>query len=102
LPPSGEHPEHPIVLPPGAVWPPLPPSVQGKILCFVWIVGIGYRWTMIDPSLTPGHDLPQRPGGERPSHPAMPGGRPSRPIAGGPRPDQGLPPSPPQPQPKRS
>lgn len=63
--PEGEHPiapgggpAHPIALPPGSVWPPLPPSITGTILCFVWIVGVGYRWTVIDPSLTPGHDLP--------------------------------------------
>jgi hypothetical protein len=75
LPPSGEHPEHPIELPPGSVYPPLPPSIQGPILCFVWVVGVGYRWVSIDPSLTPSHPI------------RMPG-----------HPDQGLPPTP---QPKK-
>jgi hypothetical protein len=72
LPPHVDH-ELPEVLPPGAVWPPLPPDIQGKILCFVWIVGIGYRWTVIDPSLTPEH--PIAPGGT-PTHPIAPGGKP--------------------------
>jgi hypothetical protein len=104
LPPEQPHPQPPIFLPPGAVWPPLPPSIQGPILCFVWIVGVGYRWAAIDPSLTPDQGLPGS--GGRPSHPIAPGGRPgsgggrpSHPIAPGGRPDQGLPP---QPQPKRT
>ena len=102
LPPagSGEHPEHPIVLPPGAVWPPLPPDIQGKIICFVWIVGVGYRWTVIDPSLVIDNTLPG--GGEHPAHPIAPGGRPSHPIApGGPSIDNTLPTPPPTAQPKR-
>jgi hypothetical protein len=49
LPPEGE--EHP--LPPGSVWPPLPPSVTGVVMCLVWIVGAGYRWTVIDTGLQP-------------------------------------------------
>jgi hypothetical protein len=77
LPPGS--PAHPIALPPGSVWPPLPPSVTGTVTALVWIVGVGYRWTVIDTSL-------------KPTHPIMP---PSRvPVS----PDQGLPPSA---QPKR-
>jgi hypothetical protein len=79
----GGGPAHPIVLPPGSVWPPLPPAIQGKVLCFVWIVGVGYRWTVIDPSLKldiglpgdqpgPGHDLPPHPPD---GPPAVPGKR---------------------------
>jgi basic salivary proline-rich protein 1/2 len=98
LPPPG--PNNDLPLPPGSVWPPLPPSVTGQIMCMVWIVGVGYRWTVIDASLKPthpimppsavphpGHDLP----GSQP-HPdqGLPGGPP-------PRPDQGLPPSQPHP-----
>jgi hypothetical protein len=69
LPSAPGQPTHPIEMPPGSVWPPLPPAIQGKILAFCWLVGIGYRWIVIDPSLKPGF----------PSNP-------------GERPDQGLPP----------
>lgn len=57
LPPPGV--DNALPLPPGAVWPPLPPSLgETELLCFVWIVGIGYRWTVIDTSLKPGMPLP--------------------------------------------
>lgn len=80
LPPDQAHPGNPIVLPPqagqlpiypvapdntlpqlppGVVWPPLPPQVpQGKALALVAISGVGYRWTMIDTSLTVGWPMP--------------------------------------------
>jgi hypothetical protein len=61
-------PEHPIYLPvgpdqelplpPGAVWPPLPPDLEGELMCFVWVVGVGWRWTVIDTSLKPEQPLP--------------------------------------------
>jgi hypothetical protein len=38
---------------PGTVWPPLPDEVTGKVVAFVWIVGVGYRWTVIDTDLKP-------------------------------------------------
>jgi hypothetical protein len=75
------------IMPPGSVWPPLPPSVEGKLLVFCWIVGIGYRWTVIDTTLEigggpvyPPHTVPlpphvstqPLPGGERPSHQPVP------------------------------
>jgi len=41
-------PEHPIALPPGSVWPPLPPSITGEAVILVWVVGVGYRWLVID------------------------------------------------------
>jgi hypothetical protein len=44
------YPDNALPIPPGAVWPPVP-GIKGKVLCFVWIVGVGYRWTVIDPSL---------------------------------------------------
>ena len=44
-------------MPPGSVWPPLPPGVTGEVLCFVWIVGVGYRWTVIDTSLSAEHPM---------------------------------------------
>lgn len=43
-------PTHPIALPPGHVYPPLPPSVTGKALCLVMVVGVGYRWVVLDAS----------------------------------------------------
>jgi hypothetical protein len=49
----------------------LPPVIKGKILAFVWLVGIGYRWTVIDPSLTVDNSLPgggNRPSNELPAH----------------------------------
>jgi hypothetical protein len=85
--PGGVGPDNSLPMPPGSVWPPLPPAIQGPILCFVWIVGVGYRWTVIDPSLKPDHELP----GAQP-HPDH-----GLPPAHG-RPDQGLPDTP---QPKR-
>jgi hypothetical protein len=90
-------PEHPEVtppmvppglpeLPPGTVWPPLPPSVPpGKAIAVIWISGVGSRYAVID--------IPERPvdpdygvGEEHPDQ-GLPG-RPERPA----RPDQGLPP----------
>jgi hypothetical protein len=67
------------------VWPPLPPSVTGVIMCLVWIVGVGYRWTVIDTSLSVAH--PIMPPSAVPEHPMAPGGRPSHPIAGQPQPE---------------
>jgi len=106
-----EAPNNDLPLPPGAVWPPLPPSVDGQVLCFVWVVGIGYRWTVIDPSLQPSHPivLPPSTVPPHPDHGLPDGGRPphvsnrppgsvTRPdhsLPGDqPHPDQGLPPSP--------
>jgi hypothetical protein len=91
---GGEHPAHPIELPPGTVWPPLPPGVSGKYLALVLIGGGGkgamYRYVVIDADARPDNELPGGGGGgHRPSHPIAPGGRP----------DQGLPPTP---QPKRT
>ena len=53
LPPGSEtDPGYGIEAPPGSVWPPLP-GIEGKVLALVWLVGYGYRWTVIDPSLKP-------------------------------------------------
>ncbi|HEY1430773.1 MAG TPA: hypothetical protein VGF39_03975 [Stellaceae bacterium] len=78
LPPEGETPE----LPPGSVWPPLPPSVTGIITCFIWVVGVGYRWTTIDTSLKPEHPvvIPPSTVPGVPTHPVAPGGGPAHPI----------------------
>jgi hypothetical protein len=75
-------PNNDLPLPPGAVWPPLPPSVTGEILAFVWIVGVGYRWVCIDLDLEPTH--PIVPPSTVPMPPMAPGGQPSHPIAGPP------------------
>jgi len=45
----------PIELPP-TLWPPLPPGtgIAGKALILVWVVGVGYRWLVVDgPDLWP-------------------------------------------------
>jgi hypothetical protein len=85
-------PSHPIVpvppqidnsLPPGGVFPPLPPSAEGKYLVVVVIPGVGYRYVVIDTNAE--ISLPIAPGGEYPSHQPVPGNPP--------RPDQGLPPT---------
>lgn len=55
LPPPA--PNQDLPLQPGEVWPPLPPSVTGQILCFIWIVGVGYRWIVIDADLHPEHPI---------------------------------------------
>lgn len=50
-------PTHPIAdvppevnndLPGGAVWPPLHPGLPDKIVALVWLIGIGYRWAVLD------------------------------------------------------
>jgi hypothetical protein len=50
-------PEHPIAAPPGTIWPPLPvqpPAGDSKVLVIVWVPGAGYRYAVIDLSLTVG------------------------------------------------
>ena len=70
-PAEGGTPEHPIYKP-GYVWPPLPPSVTGHVVAFCWVVGVGYRWVVLDCSGSVEH----------PIAPGYPG-----------HPDQGLPPT---------
>jgi hypothetical protein len=90
-PPVG--PNHDLPIPPGAVWPPLPPYIDNglpgstQVMCFVWIPGIGYRWTTLDLSLKPTHPMvppstvPQPPSDLAPTHPIAPGGgTPTHPI----------------------
>jgi hypothetical protein len=73
-------PNHDLPLPPGAVWPPLPPSLPaGQYMCLVWIPGVAYRWTVIDTNLKPAHPI------------VPPSGVGIWPSPG--HPDQGLPPS---------
>ena len=54
-------PTHPIALPPGTVWPPLPPIGSGKAWAFVAIQGYGHRWIVIDLDANAGHPLPPGP-----------------------------------------
>lgn len=61
-------------LPPGTIWPPLPPGVHGKFLALVLIGsgrGVRYRYVVVDAGLRPGHPLPGHPdtGGPAPPTP---------------------------------
>jgi putative peptidoglycan lipid II flippase len=106
-------------LPPGTIWPPLPPSIPaGKAIAVVWISGVGSRYAVIDipeRPVDPGYGVgeehpdqglpPTRPRPPTAGQPLPPTGRPPRPGQGlprppgaPPRPDQGLPPTA---QPKR-
>lgn len=84
LPVYPESPGHPLPIPPGVVWPPLPPSAgTGKAIVLVAISGVGYRWTVIDLGASIGHPLP--PGGDKPpvapgtpGHPLPPTAQPKR------------------------
>lgn len=53
-------PDQSLPAPPGSVWPPID-GVNGPVLVLVWVPGHGYRWTVIDPSLSIGFPLPERP-----------------------------------------
>jgi hypothetical protein len=51
-------------LPPGSIWPPLPPGVHGKYLALVLIAGmpgVRYRYVVIDADLRPDQGLPRPP-----------------------------------------
>lgn len=43
-------PDKPLPEPPGTIWPPLPPGtgIAGKHWVLIWVVGVGYRWLVID------------------------------------------------------
>lgn len=45
-----EDPTKPPALPPGTIWPPIPPDtgITGKVIILVWIIGVGYRWYVYD------------------------------------------------------
>jgi hypothetical protein len=34
---------------PGLIWPPLPPGtgIAGKAIILIWVVGVGYRWLVV-------------------------------------------------------
>jgi hypothetical protein len=63
LPPVHGHPAPPIATtPPGTIWPPLPPgSPTGKAAILVWIVGVGYRYAVVDLGASAGTPLPPAP-----------------------------------------
>lgn len=62
------------VLPPGAIWPPLPPDVHGKYLALVLIGGmpggVKYRYVVIDADAKPPHRPGHRPDQGLPGEPA--------------------------------
>jgi hypothetical protein len=92
--PAPGAPDNSLPLPPGAVWPPLPPALEGDFLVIVWIPGVGWRWTAIDTGLAPTQPIAQPP--LYPSHQPVPpsGMRPDNTLPRPPgRPDQGLPPT---------
>jgi hypothetical protein len=48
-------PSQPIALPPG-IYPPLPPDAglpSGKVAILVWVVGVGYRWIVLERGAQP-------------------------------------------------
>lgn len=48
LPPFASH-KPPTNPPPGTIWPPLPPGApEGKAAIIVWIVGVGWRYMVVD------------------------------------------------------
>jgi hypothetical protein len=60
-------PGNPLPIPPGVIWPPLGPNApQGKAIALVAISGVGYRWTVIDTSLSVGWPLPPSPPAAQP------------------------------------
>lgn len=97
LPGSGGQPDNTLPLQPGVIWPPIP-GARDKYLVLVVIPGVGWRYTVIDASLSADNTLPSHP-----THPdqGLPGSQP-HPDQGlpgsGAKPDQGLPPTP---QPKK-
>jgi hypothetical protein len=79
-----ETPDNALPVPPGTIWPPIPPSTgaSGRVWILIYVVGVGHRWLLINgPAIWPpptGPGAPNRPDQGLPSQPT--------------RPDQGLPP----------
>lgn len=42
-------PDNPIALPPG-IYPPLPPTSNGKYAVLIYVLGVGHRWAVVDTS----------------------------------------------------
>ena len=42
-------------LPPVGIYPPLPPEsgISGKVAILVWVVGVGYRWAVVETKPVP-------------------------------------------------
>jgi hypothetical protein len=62
--------------PPGTIWPPVHGLPDGKIALLAWFYRAGWRYVIVDASLSPGHPLPPEggggttpPSGETPDHP---------------------------------
>jgi|KBSMisStandDraft_5_1062788.scaffolds.fasta_scaffold684363_2 hypothetical protein len=49
-----EGPDHTLPVPPATIWPPLPPGngIAGKGVILIWVVGVGYRWLVVQ-----GHEV---------------------------------------------
>jgi hypothetical protein len=46
-------PNQTLPVPPGTIYPPLPPHITGKVVALVWIVGVGHRWAVLDADARP-------------------------------------------------
>lgn len=60
--PEGPDNSLPPELPPGSVWPPLNPGdgIGGKVLALVLLVGIGYKWVVLQgPTIWPPSPQPK-------------------------------------------
>lgn len=80
-----EEPSQPLPVPPGTIWPPLPPSTgaSGRVWILIYVVGVGHRWLLINgPAVWP---PPTGPGAPNRPDQGLPSGPPDRPS-------QGLPP----------
>lgn len=77
LPPAGGSGGSTKPIEPGTIWPPLAPGAQGKFVVVVWVPNYGYRYTVVDTSLSAGNELPSNP-------PPLehPSGQPVPPVAG--------------------
>lgn len=65
LPGGGAEVVPPIALPPGMIWPPLPPGVSGKYLALVVVFGMPggarYRYVVVDAGLRPTPPIAETP-----------------------------------------
>jgi hypothetical protein len=68
LPPVGET-KPPTNPPPGTIWPPIAGLPSGKCALLAWFYRLGWRYVVVDTSLTPGYPLPPPGGGTQPEPP---------------------------------
>lgn len=66
MPPGEGTPGHLPAIPPGAIWPRPPGTIEGKFIVLAHIPGHGWKYIVIDPDAwTPEH-LPEMPGTPQP------------------------------------